>query len=57
MNTTIAARALGLESALQRHSREREPVLAKARDMRAAFKLAPAAALAPTLILTSTDRI
>lgn len=55
--TSLAARTLAVESSLQRRSREREPVLARARDMRMAFKLPPTPALAPILILCRSDQV
>lgn len=49
--------AAARELALIGHAKAREPVHATARAMRAAFGLAPAPILSPTLILTAGDRV
>lgn len=47
----------GKLGAIRRHQAEREPIRAKARDMRAALRLPPAPALSPELILAGRDRL
>lgn len=57
MSPSEAARALAQEGALQRQARQREPILAKARALRAELHLPPAPALNPPLILTHHERV
>jgi hypothetical protein len=57
MTASEAGSALAIEGAIQRRSREREPILSRARAMRRQLGMPSAPALAPILILTGRDRL